>query len=89
MTELPREWVLKLNVFEVGFLTGLIADSKHHQGALKKVFFQLMDFKEKMEKMSGVTKEILPNGMLKMTNSDGIVIIRSPYEWEKDALLVR
>ncbi len=79
---LPREWVLRLNIFEASILTLIIHHSKF-SNELKEVYKQLLDFQKQIEKAAGIRKELLPNGLLKLTSSDGVTIIRPPYEWEK------
>jgi len=83
---LPRKWVLRLNIFEVGVLTALISRSEHSKGSLKQVLKQLQDFYRQIQEEAGVKKELLSNGLLKMTSADGVTIIRPPYEWEKELI---
>jgi len=49
---------------------------------LKPVWEQLIAFKKQVEEEAGVKKEVLPGGMLKITDKDGNVIIREPYPFE-------
>lgn len=53
-----------------------------NQRALKPVWEQLIAFKKQAEEEAGVKKEVLPGGMLKITDKDGNVIIREPYPFE-------
>lgn len=78
-----RDYAIKLNSFELGVLTGVmmqLEDGK--QRALKPVWDQLIALKKQFEEEAGVTKEVLPGGMLKITDKDGNVIIREPYPFE-------
>lgn len=78
-----RDYTIKFTSFELGVLTGLIMESDERtQMALKPVWEQLITFKKQFEEESGVKKEVLPGGMLKITDKDGTVIIRAPYPWE-------
>ncbi|MBA7476967.1 hypothetical protein ES707_12363 [subsurface metagenome] len=78
-----RDYSIKLNSFEMGVLTGLIMQSDdRNQRALKPVWEQLIAFKKQVEEEAGVKKEVLPGGMLKITDKDGNVIIREPYPFE-------
>ncbi|MBA7590217.1 hypothetical protein ES708_32330 [subsurface metagenome] len=78
-----RDYTIKLNSLELGVLTGVIMQlDERKQRALKPVWEQLIEFKKQFEQEAGVKKEILPGGMLKMTDKDGNVIIREPYPWE-------
>ncbi|GAI77455.1 unnamed protein product, partial [marine sediment metagenome] len=43
---------------------------------------QLVALKKKAEEEAGVNKEILPGGMLRITDKDGNTIIREPYPYE-------
>ncbi|GAJ04146.1 unnamed protein product, partial [marine sediment metagenome] len=72
-----RDYTIKLNSLELGVLTGVIMQlDERKQQALKPVWEQLIAFKKQFEQEAGVKKEILPGGMLKMTDKDGTVIIR-------------
>ncbi|MBA7676472.1 hypothetical protein ES703_84713 [subsurface metagenome] len=50
--------------------------------ALDDVWKQLVALKKKAEEEAGVRKEILPGGMLRITDKDGNTIIREPYPYE-------
>ncbi|MBA7551778.1 hypothetical protein ES705_44326 [subsurface metagenome] len=78
-----RDYTIKLNSLELGVLAGAIMQlDERKQQALKPVWEQLIAFKKQFEQEAEVKKEILPGGMLKMTDKDGNVIIREPYPWE-------
>ena len=78
-----RDYTIKLNGFELGILTGVIMQSDDRTRQLvKPVWEQLMALKKQFEEEAGVTKEIIPGGMLRITDRDGNVIIREPYPWE-------
>ncbi len=49
---------------------------------MKSVYEQLVALKKQVEEEAGVTKEVLPGGMLKLSDKDGHVIIREPYPFE-------
>ncbi len=78
-----RDYSIKLNSFESGVLMGVIMqlDDKD-QRALRGVWEQLVEFKKQAEEEAGVKKEVLPGGMLRITDRDGNVIIRQPYPFE-------
>ena len=70
-----KDYTIKFNGFELGVLTGVIMQSDDRsQRALKPVWEQLMALKKQFEEETGVTKEIIPGGMLRMTDRDGNVI---------------
>ncbi len=75
--------IIKLDGLECGVLMGVIMqlDAKQRQ-ALSGVWEQLVQLKKKAEEEAGVKKEIIPGGMLKLTDKDGTVIIREPYPFE-------
>jgi len=78
-----RDYTIKLNSFELGVLSGVIMQSDERtQTALKPVWEQLITLKKQFEEEAGVKKEVLPGGMLKITDKDGNVIIREPFPWE-------
>ncbi len=76
------EIAIRLNYFQSGILFGMIMKSEHRDGPLKSVYDQLIEIKKQVEKSEGVEKELLPNGLLKITDRGGTVIIRPPQEWE-------
>jgi len=81
-----KDYSIKLSGFEMGVLTRLIMQSdERNQQALKPVWEQLMAFKKQAEEEAGVKKEVLPGGMLRITDRDGNVIIREPYPWEVES----
>ena len=81
MEKLKRDFTIRLNAFEVGVLTATISKSDNKQ-TLINVFKQLLDIGERIRRQAGAKTETLPNGQLKMTDEDGNIIIRLPYEWE-------
>lgn len=78
-----RDYIIKFNPYELGLLHGVImqSDDKQQQ-ALSAVSKQLIELKRQFEQEAGVKKEVLPGGMLKITDKDGNVIIRAPYSFE-------
>jgi len=78
MVEVAK-YQISVNPFEAGLSAGL--DERRKQ-SLSRVFKQLLDLKEEMEKEAGVVKTLLPNGLLELTDKDGNRIIRPPYSWE-------
>lgn len=78
-----RDHTIKLSSIEAGALMAVIMqlDDRKRQ-ALKGVWEQLIALKKKAEEEAGVRKEIIPGGMLKITDKDGNVIIREPYPFE-------
>ena len=64
---------------------GMIIKAEGHiRNSLSGVYKQLVDMKKEIELAEGVTKEVLPGGMLKISDADGNVIIRMPYPWETE-----
>ena len=60
-----RDYTIKLNSFEAGVLMGVIIQlNDRERQALKPVYEQLVALKKQVEEEAGVTKEILPGGML-------------------------
>lgn len=85
--ELPRNIVLRLNAWEAGVLMGLISEDERAKVTLRAVFEQLIDIKRQVEREAGVKKELLPNGLIRITDASGNTILRAPYEWEKEEIL--
>ncbi|GAI62635.1 unnamed protein product [marine sediment metagenome] len=78
-----RDYTIKFNALEGGVLNGLIMQSDDRsQLLLKPVLDQLIDIKKQIELDAGVKKEVILGGLLKITDRDGIVIIREPFPWE-------
>ena len=78
-----KEFTLTANVFELGFLMGLIEEQGESvKKPLSSIWKQLVEIKKGIEKAEGVTKEVLPGGMLKISDRDGNIITREPYSWE-------
>lgn len=77
-----RPICLRLSYFEAGILSGIIGSHPDRDGTLRDVFEQLIDIKKQIEVAAGVTKELLPNGLLKIADTNGNVIIRVPHDWE-------
>lgn len=76
-------YALSVNPFESGVLMGVIMKAESHiRDSLSGVYKQLLDMKKEIEQAEGVTKQVLPGGMLKISDADGNVIIREPYPWE-------
>jgi hypothetical protein len=76
---------IKVSVMEIGALIGAVMDLPHgSMDMLGNVWNQLMTIREKIDEAAGVTKEMLPNGMIKITNKTGISITREPYPYETE-----
>jgi len=84
--ELYPSWdtqTLKVNAFEGGCLMGLITQAEDRvRLTLDGVWKQLVALKKAAEEEAGVTKEILPGGMIRIKDRDGNVIIRAPLPYE-------
>lgn len=78
-----RDFTLKLNGVECGALMAVIMQLEDRKRqALSGVWEQLVQLKRQAEEEAGVKKEVLPGGMLRITDRDGNVIIRAPYPYE-------
>ncbi len=73
---------IRLSYFQSGILMAMIMESEYKDGHLAGVYEQLIEIKRQIEKEVGVEKELLPSGLLKITDRAGNIIIRSPQEWE-------
>ena len=81
-TQLPT-YTIQVSAFEAGVLAGMIEGAEERvKPSLRGVRSQLIAMKRDIEKADGVTKKILPSGMLEITDVDGNRIIRPPYSWE-------
>jgi len=78
-----KEYPIKVNPIEAGALLILIITAE--QGTkqlLQGVYEQLVAFKKEAEEEAGVKKEIIPGGLLRITDKDGNVIVRAPLPYE-------
>lgn len=86
--ELYPSWdyrTIKANALQLGVLTALIMQAlPQAQQILHDVQKQLLAIKKAAEEDAGVTKEVLPGGIIKSTDKDGTVIIRAPYPHETE-----
>jgi len=82
VNQLPT-YSITVNAFEAGVLMGMIEGAEERvKPSLSGVWNQLVAMKRDIEKAEGVVKNLLPNGMLEITDGDGNRIIRAPYSWE-------
>ena len=78
-----EEKTFHVNGFEVGALTGLLMQADQRTRlALDGVWKQLMVIRKVIEDEAGVTKEILPGGMVRTKDRDGNVFTREPLPGE-------
>ena len=82
MSTQPK-YTIQVNAFEAGLLMGMIEDAEARiKPSLSGVRGQLIALKRDIEKADGVTKKLLPNGMIEINDEDGNRITRFPYSWE-------
>lgn len=76
---------IEVGALQCGVLYGLILEANETgRRILKDVEKQLVTLKLKAEEAAGVTKEILPGGMLRLTDKAGFIIERAPYPYETE-----
>ncbi|GAH29420.1 unnamed protein product [marine sediment metagenome] len=74
---------LKADALQCGVLMGLIMKAlPQTRSLLHSVWEQLMAIRKSAEEDAGVKKEILPGGLIQLTDAAGIIIIREPYSYE-------
>lgn len=74
---------IKADGLQCGVLMALIMQALPHvQSLLHSVWEQLVAMKKAAEEEAGVTKEILPGGLIKTTDKEGNVITREPLPYE-------
>lgn len=74
---------IKAGGLQCGILMGLIMQAlPQTQSLLDSVWKQLVAGKKSAEEDAGVKKEILPGGMIRISDKDGNVIIRQPFPYE-------
>ena len=77
-----KEYTIKVNPFEAGVLLALIIVEQETQQRLQGVYEQLVALKKEAEEEAGVKKEVIPGGLLRITDKDGNVITRPPLPYE-------
>ena len=75
---------IKVDGFQCGALMALVtmANPQTRQ-LLDSVWKQLVAGKKSAEEDAGVKKEILPGGMIRISDKDGNVTIRQPFPYEE------
>ncbi|GAJ01745.1 unnamed protein product [marine sediment metagenome] len=74
---------LKADSLQCGILMALIMQAlPQTQSLLHSVWKQLVAIKKSAEEDAGVKKEMLPGGMIRISDKDGDVIIRQPFPYE-------
>ena len=74
---------IKADGFQLGALMALVMTANPQtRQLLDSVWKQLVALKKSVEEEAGVTKEVLPGGIIKSTDKDGTVIIREPMPHE-------
>ena len=74
---------LAVNAFECGVLSVVILQQEDRQRrALENVWKQLIALKKRFEGEAGVKMEMLPGGLIQITDKDGNVITRPPMPHE-------
>ncbi len=82
---MERNLKINLNAFESAYLLAFIYRAKNDRDSkvLRNVLDQLQSIEWKIKEDAGVKVEKLPNGLVKLTDKYGNMIIRTPYEWER------
>ena len=84
--ELYPSWdyrTIKANGFQLGALLALVMTANPQtRQLLDSVLKQLVAIKKSVEEDAGVKKEILPGGMIQITDKDGNRITREPLPYE-------
>ncbi|MBA7657828.1 hypothetical protein ES703_65771 [subsurface metagenome] len=74
---------IEINSFQAGALLSILwGEEDRTKRAMMSLIHQLITIQEIIKEKAGVTTEKLPNGTIKMTSEDGVVIVRAPHEWE-------
>lgn len=80
--ELQR-YNITINAWELGVIGAAIVTTDSVE-KIPNLWKQLMELRKSIEAADGVTKEFLPNGYVKMTNRDGLIIMRPRQQWLDD-----
>lgn len=81
-TQLPT-YSIQVNPYEAGVLMGMVEGADGlTRSSLSGVRSQLIAVRRDIDKAEGVTRKLLPNGMLEIRDADGNRMVRPPYSWE-------
>ena len=74
---------IQLTPFQAGCLITLISESDERtRTCLAGVTRQMAELLRQLQEAAGVTRKLLPDGQLELTDRDGNRLVRPPYPWE-------
>ena len=78
--ELPL-YPITINAWEAGIVMISIMRCQNEE-SIPRFWRMMVEVKKSIEAESGVVKEFLPDGRVRLTHSDGVVITRPRFPWD-------
>lgn len=78
--ELPL-YPININAWEMGIVMVSIMQLGNEEN-IPRFWKMMIELKKSIEAESGVVKEFLPDGRVRLTHSDGVVITRERFPWD-------
>lgn len=78
--ELPL-YPITINAWEMGIIMGALMRLESEEN-LPRFWKMMVELKKSIEAETGVVKEFLPDGRVRLTHSDGVVITRQRFPWD-------
>ena len=78
--ELPL-YPITINAWEAGIVMISIMRCQNEE-SIPRFWRMMVEVKKSIEAESGVVKEFLPDGRVRLTHSDGVVITRQRFPWD-------
>ena len=78
--ELPL-YTITINAWEMGVVMMSVMLQKNEE-SIPRLWKLMIELKKSIEAGNGVVKEFLPDGRVKLTDCDGVVITRPRFPWD-------
>ena len=72
---------ITINAWEMGIIMGAVMQMGCKE-KIPRLWKMMIELKKSIEAESGVEKEFLPDGRVRLTHSDGVVITRQRFPWD-------
>ena len=72
---------ITINAWEMGIIMGAVMQTGCEE-KIPRLWKLMIELKKSIEAGDGVVKKFLPDGMIRLTDCDGVVITRPRFPWE-------
>ena len=72
---------ITINAWEMGIIMGAVMQTGCEE-KIPRLWKMMIELKKSIEAETGVVKEFLPDGRVRLTHSDGVVIPRPRFPWD-------